>query len=550
MDFLKAQLDRIQQQLAGLNATQKMLTAALAAIMVITVIWWGKYASEAEMVPLLNQSLSAAELGRIQSHLELKQAHFSVASDRIMVPADQRLALLADLTYSRSLPHETRSGIDDILKQMNPFNSESKDAKLWNEAKQGVLSQIIGHMPGVVQADVVIDTSNARHIGADVEPTATANVLVEDSQKDPQQLVDAAAALLAGSQSGLHYNHITVIVNGQVQHVRDPVNDSFSGGAEQLALKKRYEDEQQNFIKRQYYFITGLSVAVAVKVNTTELQTEKQEYDAKGTVQKEVKSNETNEETTGGSQPAAGESGTVPNTGLNITPGAGATQQSQTHTQTETQFQNFVPSVHTLSKTMPGAPTYISAALHVPYGYFVNEYKSLNPGGSEPTNQQLQPLIANRLNAMRQSVANLLDISSIDKVTADTYFDSVPDMGARLAMVAKPSPVTAMVGGHAREIAMGALALMSLFMASMMVRKGAPAPVPAAPAPAQPTTPPILTAGEALAGEAGSGDALLDGMELNEEAIKAQQMVDQVSTMVRENPDAAASLVKRWLNRS
>jgi flagellar biosynthesis/type III secretory pathway M-ring protein FliF/YscJ len=39
-------------------------------------------------------------------------------------------------------------------------------------------------------------------------------------------------------------------------------------------------------------------------------------------------------------------------------------------------------------------------------------------------------------------------------------------------------------------------------------------------------------------------------MELDEDSIKAQTMVDQVSTMVKENPDSAAQLVKRWLNRS
>ena len=51
-------------------------------------------------------------------------------------------------------------------------------------------------------------------------------------------------------------------------------------------------------------------------------------------------------------------------------------------------------------------------------------------------------------------------------------------------------------------------------------------------------------------GIVGDGNATLDGMELDDDAIKAQQMVEQVSTMVKENPDAAANLVKRWLNRS
>jgi flagellar biosynthesis/type III secretory pathway M-ring protein FliF/YscJ len=39
-------------------------------------------------------------------------------------------------------------------------------------------------------------------------------------------------------------------------------------------------------------------------------------------------------------------------------------------------------------------------------------------------------------------------------------------------------------------------------------------------------------------------------MELDQDAVHAQQMVEQVSTMVKENPDAAANLVKRWLNKT
>jgi flagellar biosynthesis/type III secretory pathway M-ring protein FliF/YscJ len=38
-------------------------------------------------------------------------------------------------------------------------------------------------------------------------------------------------------------------------------------------------------------------------------------------------------------------------------------------------------------------------------------------------------------------------------------------------------------------------------------------------------------------------------MELDEETVKAQRMVDQVQQMVESNPDSAANLVKRWLNR-
>ncbi len=42
MDLLKAQFDRISKQLSELSSSQKMLTAALVAIMVMTLIWWGR----------------------------------------------------------------------------------------------------------------------------------------------------------------------------------------------------------------------------------------------------------------------------------------------------------------------------------------------------------------------------------------------------------------------------------------------------------------------------------------------------------------------------
>jgi flagellar biosynthesis/type III secretory pathway M-ring protein FliF/YscJ len=106
-----------------------------------------------------------------------------------------------------------------------------------------------------------------------------------------------------------------------------------------------------------------------------------------------------------------------------------------------------------------------------------------------------------------------------------------------------------MVGTHAKEIVVGLLAAISLFMVSTIVRKGAPAPVIAAEA--APRETPRLGTTEDVAGIAG-GDAntTLDAVEMDEGTIKAQQMVEQVATMVEENPDAAANLVKRWLNRS
>jgi flagellar biosynthesis/type III secretory pathway M-ring protein FliF/YscJ len=51
-------------------------------------------------------------------------------------------------------------------------------------------------------------------------------------------------------------------------------------------------------------------------------------------------------------------------------------------------------------------------------------------------------------------------------------------------------------------------------------------------------------------GEVGASDPSLDGVEMDEETIRSRQVVQQVTSLVKENPDNAAALVKRWLTRA
>ncbi len=65
MDFLKVQASRIKEQLAGLTPSQRMLAGALVVIMVMTLLWWSRYAASSEMVDVLGQDLSPEDLNRI-----------------------------------------------------------------------------------------------------------------------------------------------------------------------------------------------------------------------------------------------------------------------------------------------------------------------------------------------------------------------------------------------------------------------------------------------------------------------------------------------------
>src|SRR3954447_19073715 len=103
MDFLKNQFQRIQQQLSGLTATQKMLTGALVAIMVMTLMYWGRYAGTADMEPLFDQTLSHSDLGNVQGRLAGMQIKFTTGGGgQLMVPAEKKLEILANLAYAKA----------------------------------------------------------------------------------------------------------------------------------------------------------------------------------------------------------------------------------------------------------------------------------------------------------------------------------------------------------------------------------------------------------------------------------------------------------------
>lgn len=550
MDLLKVQFDRIQKQLAGLTASQKMLTATLVAIMVMTLVWWGRYAGEAEMEPVLDQSFAQEDIARVTTELTAHGIHYSVSGDRILVAADRKIEALAALSYSHALPRNNTVGFDEMIGKMSPWESAEKSQMMFNRAKEITLAQIIRNFPQVTGAEVMIDPTRERHIEGSIEPAATITLSTGSEGSGGQKLVDAAADVVQGAVSGLSRAKIKVVVNGAPARLHEQdTEDSIAGaGNDQIELLQKNELRLSNKIKSNFEYINGLMVSVTVKLNTTAAVEHVTQFDPKGTIQKEISSDsETNESNPGTS--AGGEPGVGSNLALaipNSVP-SGGSGGSNTQERSNVKFQNFVSQTDKSSKILAGDVTVIGATVRVPTRYFAMIYEQKNATTKEPSDKDLAPLIEAELPKIRTDVLKCTGLQSEKDVSVETYTDPTPIVATAAAQV---SPLSmSSIGGHSKEIALGGLAVMSLFMVSMMVRKGLVVPAVAMAAPVAGPTP-TLGSGEMLAGEASAGGAMLDGMELDEEAVRSQQMLEQVSTMVKENPDAAATLVKRWLNRT
>jgi flagellar M-ring protein FliF len=544
MDFFKAQFNRITAQLNGLSASQKMLTFCLAAITVMTLIWWSYWAATPEMQPLLNQSMSQDDIGVIAANLDAKGIPHEVVGDKVMVPADRKLEVLAELGYSQALPRDFKTGFDDIVKQINWLDSPDKTDRMYLEAKQRTLAMVICQFPNVSNAIVVIDPTSERNFSGDeVQPSAAVNITTRGGHENIKQLAESAANVVSGAEAGLLRSRINIVIDGAAYNVPDNGPDSLPGDSI-VDAQSENEDHYRDKIRSLFGDINGLMVSVTCSMDTKYTETRSHKVDPKSTVALPTK---TDEQTDESSSPGPGspEAGAVPNVGVAITGGGGGGGNTSNSSDEKTEMMADFSKEDTFSKQGPGEATVVAASVRVPRSYFVQEYKTQNDG-KDPDDAALSTFMGTELDQIRKDVKACTGLTSDDAVVVDAYSDVAPPTTDSQAP--SSAPVALMLGSHSKEIAVGVWAVVSLFMVLMMSRGGAPAPVVVVPA--ETKGPSKLEVGETLAGEVGEGGAMLDGIEVDEESVKTQQMIEQVQEMVKQNPDAAANLVKRWMSHA
>lgn len=561
MDFLKQQLDRIQQQLSGLSASQKMLAACLVAIIVITVTWWGKHAGTSEMAPLFEEPLEAAEAGRIKQLLKGHGIAAEIGADnRVSVPAASLNEAFAHLAVSEAMPKNPSINFDSFMKGLSPFAPQSLGDAHLIHFKSARLAEVISAFPGVRKAEVFIDPTQKFGLsGTGVEPSATVNIRARDARAITQNIVDGAASLVLGAQAGLSWKRVTVMVNGVPRRVSDPEMRGLQS-PDLLELREQY---QQMYAARvtDLLKIPGLSVSVTFGLDLESTRSRVHTYDKKNSFNIEAETQEKTRESTGGAGSPGGEPGTLPNSAMSVggTAVAAAAESNSTETDSKTRFEVFPSDVVQESVKTAGLGAPRGAAVMVPRSYVVNVLKYGKQNPPEPDEQQIEAWFARKLPDLQKMVMSAVGLASADAVMMALYTDLIPPEAAGAGAAAAASApagglstasITAMASNHSRELLLGGLAVASLLMVSMMVRKGSPAPVALAGATAPQIPMPVLDASEQLAGEVSEGKTMLDAMELDEDAVRAQQMVDQVAAMVEDNPDAAASLVKRWMSRT
>jgi flagellar M-ring protein FliF len=580
MDQIRRIFATIQKQLSTLTVTQKLLIASMCVVLVMSLFLVSQYAAAPVTVELLPGG-SPEDQQKATAFLEERGIAYTVNSaGRLSVTPDRKYVALAAMAKAQALPGDKKILFATLAQQQNMWMSNAQIHQNFNLALQNEIANVIRNFPGIMDANVVISAPEASGIGRSYrKPVAQVTVFPKTGTPIDQGTVNALADLVSGSVAGLDMRDVAIIDGTNRRSFRAASPDDFSATT-YLEQAAKVEQRVQEKLTEHLRFIGDVIVSVNAIVDAASRKTEMKEYldKGRGTVaipQEETTSSTTNSSTSKGAEPGLGSNITA-----DINRGGGnGTNSSQESTTVKSDVR--VGEKRTLQQDARGKPTKINVTISVPRDYVVQVVKQRKGGGgavgggasaaAEPTEDEIKQAWEGQGGVkalLEETVGPLIETDAsvgaaggaVQLATGTVRAFMIP-----IAMSTMPG-LSGGVGGHSgggstgtgggfggfletgivKPILLGGLALLSIGMMLMMVKKAGKSPV-------LPTAeelvgvPPALQPGSDVVGEADETETAMMGIEIDDNSLKTTKMLEEVGELVKANPQQAAQVFNRWL---
>ena len=553
MEYFRKLILQTRQYLTGLNTSQRLAIGACAAAMGLSMLWLISWAGSAEMVPLLDQRLTAAEVGRITQVLDAERVRYRVTGDMISVPSADRARLQARLAQQNALPEDISIGFDKLIADSSPWLSADEQSWRRAVAKGNELSKVLRNFDGVRDARVFLDVNVKRRIDQPaVQPTASVFVKLAPGTEMTRERVFGIASFVARAVPGLLISNVGVTdaVTGVSHSVPRPEDTLAFDDLDDRQKKERYFADR---IRELLNNIPGLRVAVHAELNPELTRITREEHG------KPVPTRERTENTESSEVPPSGEPGVVSNVTPNAPVAAGGSRTEKSLS--EVTYDARADSTRTTIERPRHGLVSLSVAVNVPRSYLAAIYRKSNEG-REPSDQELAGFAgtADTMTKIQNMVQGILPAAeqAESKVTVAWFHDDASIAFADVMQAGVPAGMIDYVRTYGGQAGLGALALLSLLLMLLMVRRVGEGPVLPGEEPPEPrglfgrktraaqpemeefvASPPV--------GEAAPSDQLLVGMEVDEKTLHTQKIIDQVADMVKDDPQMSASILQRWI---
>ena len=558
MEFLSKLFVQTQKHLKGLTASQRLAIGSCAALVLVAMLWLVNWAQSPVLVPLLDQPLSAEERSNIERRLEIERIKYEVSGDVLMVPVESRARLLAVLGQSNILPKDISMGFGQMLDKSSPWLSMDDQSRRWNLALANELAAVLRHFDGVKTASVFIDKSSRRGFSARIRPTASVSVTL-NSGLQLDEVGRTIASFVSASVGGLAISDVSVVDQASFASYSVPKADP-GIATDGLKIQQQKEAHFEEKIRTLLADIPNLRVAVHAELDP------KWEVINESIYGKPATTREITDSEIGKSSLPAGGPGVEPNVGVNLA--VSTTIDETEKSGSETEYAADVDEKLIKSEVKAHGLKALYASINVPRSYLAAIYAKANDG-TEPTDDDLdQPKgIADReIQKIRTSVMRTLALvgeEEQDRVSVEWFHDAGSIQFPPVIVPAGAGDgIMSIVKVHGGKAGLGVLAVMSLFMMLMMVRKVSEGPILPGEGPPKPGVFRIgpdgrrhsveeletLETAALPVGEAAIGEDLLEGKELDEQTVRMGQVVQQVSELINQDPDTSVQILQRWID--
>lgn len=544
MEFLTRSWRQIGTQLNEMSANARWLIIVLIVCGVLAVLLSLTIFGSPDYVTITG--FAGDRQADVVGQLTAAGIKVKSSEGQLHVPPDRHADALAVLAYRDLIAPDASAAFDELIKNSTVWESNEKFRQKFRIAKMKMLGQVISKMKDVRSTDVVFEVPQRQGFGANfLRPSASVSVMMEGRAKVSRRLGESIAGLVSSAVAGMTPQDVVIIDanHGTQLTVKD---EGDFGAAEHLLGIRQREQYIRQKVAGMLHYIKGVIVAVNVQVEPISSRIVKgTTYEASELLRSTETIVKESVQTTSG-----GESGARPNTGLNIA-STSSGGNSEVEEIERADYGNKPIVEQKEEKWLGQSIKKINVTVSVPRSHLVKVFMRR---GGEPTAEDKEAgdtveledvFIQEQLGLIQQSVTPQIETQDNPGVLSVAMYDDGPMHAA--AMMPTATGISVLLKPDwMRPVGLTLLVLTTLAMMFTMVRKATQQQqLPAAEELAG--LPPTLPIDDELFGEADDSELSMDGVEIAEKDIRSRKIADQISKLVKDNPEEAVDLMNKWL---
>lgn len=530
MGYLRTTLNQAKALLASMPPSQRYSVAALFAAVVVSLVMLVTWSGREAYTPVLTD-LTGPQMTAIQDAVRGADYDYRFSDSTLFVAGAQREALLMELTEKGALPTDTSSsfGFEDLVAQQGiQLKTAEQQQMEYNIALGNMLARAICTAPEILSAQVHIASSRDGYFGP-FTSTAAVNIRPRGAERISERKLAAICRLVAsaaGPQLAPEDVVVTNMVSGEAYSIDDG-ESGFSRASTRMELQKTLNQYYSAAVEKFLAPVLGrVQILLNVEVDARSMAMTEVEFDwTRRTV------SETSETGVGS---GAGDTLVSANVGISIQEGGGS---GGGISETSEKDEERAPAKTVRTDIPPGEVVDVKISVLADLARvedIIRRKEGLADDAAIPP-ERLEEEYAHYEDILKKGLPlKAEDASNISMVSFRALpFASFPVVAASVADVGSTWRLLDMLLSNWQAIALVFLAIGALFMMKSV-------------AAGKPIDEEALAALEESNPE---DDVLLPDVAMNIEEVRSRKIRESIEEMVNRDPQAAMSLIKRWIAR-